>query len=386
MMRGLFRGLGVATCLLLWSGALRAQEKPNNSPWKDSFYPVLTTLDNDFPLLVIHFEERKANRPDEWYPRTPYAGLLALDAGASTAGSRFATVRFHAPTLRHDWRLLGTLTASRAARFGYFGLGNDTDFDDNNVSKSQPFFYRAKRVRYIGQVEVSRRVAGPLWVALAGGVEHSVLSDLPLPSVFRTEQGSSNITDTDTRGRLSLVYDSRDNEFVATRGIFAQTSLTLGSGGKGYSRISADLRGFVSVREGTVLAARIAGSGMSTDAPLNARFEIPEWENDVPVLGGTYSNRGLAFQRLAGRGVLFANAEVRHDLLNLGDFGAFTAFGFVDAGRVFETEDFSLTTKDMKVGAGGGLAVRLLRFIVWTFNFAGGPDGFQFSSGSGWAF
>jgi len=372
--------------LLLSTVGLRAQQKPNNSPWKDSFYPVLTSFDNDFPLLVIHFEERKANRPDLWYPRTPYAGLFSLDVAGSTSGSRYATARFQAPNLRDDWRLAGLLSASRAARFGYYGLGNDTDYDGGNVRNSQPFFYRAKRVRYQGQLELSRRVSGPLWVALAGGVERSVLSDLPRTSVFRTEQGTADITDTDARGRLSLVYDSRDNEFVATHGVFAQTSVTLGSGGSGYSRVSADLRGFLSVREGTVLAARIAGSSMSKDGPLNARFELPEWENDVPVLGGTFSNRGLAFQRLAGRGVLFANAEVRHDLLNLGDFGAFTAFGFVDAGRVFENEDFKLTTKDMKVGAGGGLAIRLLRFIVWTFNFAGGPDGFQFSSGSGWSF
>jgi hemolysin activation/secretion protein len=113
---------------------------------------------------------------------------------------------------------------------------------------------------------------------------------------------------------------------------------------------------------------------------------MPVWEGEIPVLGGTYSNRGVAFQRLAGKGALFASAELRHNLLDLGDFGAFTLFGFVDAGRVFEQEDFKLTTEDMKVGAGGGLAIRLLRFTIWTFNFAGGPDGFQFSAGSGWAF
>jgi len=28
----------------------------------------------------------------------------------------------------------------------------------------------------------------------------------------------------------------------------------------------------------------------------------------------------------------------------------------------------------------------VLRFTVWTFNFAGGSDGFKFTAGTGWAF
>jgi outer membrane protein assembly factor BamA len=160
----------------------------------------------------------------------------------------------------------------------------------------------------------------------------------------------------------------------------------VGSGGGNYTRLTADLRGYLPIREGTVFAVRIAGSSLSRKAPLNARFEVPEWENEFSVFGGAYSHRGLSYQRFAGRGVLFANAELRHDLLNLGDFGAFTLFGFFDAGRVFETEDFELTTKDMKLGGGGGLAIRLMRFTIWTFNFGGGPDGFQFNTGSGWSF
>jgi hypothetical protein len=40
----------------------------------------------------------------------------------------------------------------------------------------------------------------------------------------------------------------------------------------------------------------------------------------------------------------------------------------------------------MKLGGGGGLAIRVLRFTIWTFNFGGGPDGFEFSAGSGWSF
>ena len=40
----------------------------------------------------------------------------------------------------------------------------------------------------------------------------------------------------------------------------------------------------------------------------------------------------------------------------------------------------------MKVGGGGGVAIRLLRSTILTFNFAGGPEGFQFSAGANWPF
>ena len=37
-------------------------------------------------------------------------------------------------------------------------------------------------------------------------------------------------------------------------------------------------------------------------------------------------------------------------------------------------------------GGGGGIALRILRSTIFTFNFAGGPDGFNFSVGNGWMF
>jgi hemolysin activation/secretion protein len=104
------------------------------------------------------------------------------------------------------------------------------------------------------------------------------------------------------------------------------------------------------------------------------------------VLGGQYSHRSLDVGRLTGRHALFGNLEVRHDLLPFGDLGAITLIGFADAGRVFEDEGFRLTTDDLKVGGGGGVAFRILRSSIFIFNFAGGPDGFRFSVGTGWMF
>jgi hypothetical protein len=376
------RGLALVLCGLVLTGTAWGQEQQPKVPWRDNLYPYLSSLANDFPLLVLHYEQYQAA---DYFARTTYNGRVSLDAGASTHGSRFAMVRFHGPLLWKDWRVFGTALASRAARFGYYGLGNGTDYDEDLANDNQPFYYRARRTRYVGEAEVSRRITGPLWAAVGAGIEKSNMSDLPEPSIFRTEQGTEDVTDTDGRGRVGLVVDLRDNEFNTSRGFFAQGWVSRGSGGDGYTRIAADLRGYVAVREGTVITARVGGSDMDSEASVNTRFQVPLWENELSVLGGVTSNRGLPFQRFSGHGVLFGGLEVRHDLLNLGDLGAFTLFGFADAGRVFEHSDWRLTTDDLHVGGGGGLAIRILRTFIWTFNFGGGPDGFQFSAWSGWS-
>lgn len=363
--------------------ATLAGQEPRGSGWKDSFYPAFATLSNDSPIFILHFEERNAL---SFYDRVPYSGQLAVDVGANTAGTREAVVSFRAPLLWKNWRVAAVASATRLVRFGYYGLGNDTRFDPDSVRDAQPFWYRARRTRYLGSGEVSRRITGPLWIAGAVTLEHTNLSDLPLPSLFRTDLGTNNVSDTDLRGRMTLVIDTRDNEFNTTKGVFAEASVTRGSAGDGYTRYTGILRGYYPIREGTVVAARVLGSGITGTPGLNTRYEIPVWENELQALGGVYSNRGLDFQRFVGKDVLLGNLEVRHDLLNLNYLGAFTLIGFVDAGRVFEQTPFKLTTEDMKVGYGGGLALRLLSFTIWTFNFAGGPDGFKFSIGSGWMF
>ncbi|HEU5304078.1 MAG TPA: BamA/TamA family outer membrane protein, partial [Gemmatimonadales bacterium] len=276
-------------------------------------------------------------------------------------------------------------SATREVRFGYFGLGNDTEKNDDLVTPAQPFLYRVRRTRYQGQVEATRMIQGPLQVAMLGSVEDARFTSLPGPSVFRSDF-TPELDETDVSARAALIYDTRDNEFNTRQGLLLEAGAQIGSGGDGYTRLYTVLRGYVMPREGTVVAARLAAAGMGGSPTLDARFTIPAWEKEIPVFGGQYSHRSFDTGRFAGEHVLFGNLEVRHDLLPFGDLGAITLIGFVDAGRVFEGTHFKLTTSDVKVGGGGGLGLRILRSTIFTFNFAGGPDGFNFSVGSGWMF
>jgi outer membrane protein assembly factor BamA len=351
--------------------------------WRTSWFPYLAGGANDTPVLSFRLRHWQAA---DYEARTTYTAAFNADAGIAPKGSRYVSVTFKAPGYWKDWRLSLQATAERQARYGYFGLGNDTEFDKNADTDETPFPYRLRRTRYRVLAEVTRRIKGPLQVALLAGYTRARFTSLPGPSAFATDFPSGDFTQHDVNGRLALIYDTRDNEYNTHQGLLLEAGTQAGTGGDNYSRQYAILRGYLQVREGTVLAARLAGAGMGGTSSLDARFTLPGWEKEVPVLGGQYSHRGIDYGRLTGRGVLFGNFEVRHDLLPFGDLGAVTLVAFLDAGRVFEQEGFKLTTKDMKVGGGGAIALRILRSTILEFNFGGGPDGFQFSVGNGWMF
>jgi outer membrane protein assembly factor BamA len=376
--------------LLLGGPALAAAQEPAPTleaerypSWRTSYFPYFKSAFNDGPMLVFRVRHW---RPAEYEARTTYDAAFNFDAGITARGSRYVAAQFKAPNLWQGWRLAVQGAAERHVRYGFFGLGNETASDDDLVTDENPFIYRMRRSRYRGSVEVTHHLKGSLHVALLTEYEHTHFTSLPGQSEFVSAFPSGQLDQDDLAGRLALIYDTRDNEYNTQRGLLLEAGTQVGSGGDGYTRQYAMFRGYLPLREGTVVAARIGGSGMGGTPPLDARFNLPGWENPVPVVGGEYSNRGLDTGRLTGNGTLFGNLEVRHDLLSLGDLGAVTLLGFVDAGRVFEEESFRLTTEDMKIGAGGGLALRILRSSIFVFNFAGGSEGFNFSAGTGWMF
>lgn len=351
--------------------------------WVDSRYPYVSSGANDFPMLAARWQW---TRPvDDYFSPFPYEGTLSLDGGISFRGSYFLTATFHVPGIKPGWRLRAFAGITREARFGFFGVGNNTTFDEDLVNDNQPFFYRVRRERQRVQAELTRRIVGKLHVAGALGIENSELTQLPGPSVFRTNF-PSRLEDTDFTGRLSLIFDARDNEYNSTKGVLIEAGALHGSGGDGYGRIYGEIRGFLPLRDGTVLGARIAGSGTTGTPPLHASFELPMWERTITVLGGEDTHRGYDSGRFAGEHVLFGNVEIRHNILDLATIGALSAIAFVDAGRVFVGEEFRLTTDDLHVSGGGGLAIRILRSNIFTFNLAKSKEGWNFSMNSGWMF
>jgi hypothetical protein len=377
--------LGIARVVLIGLvvavAPLRAQG--NDQPWKDSYFPYISSAPNDFPMLYGHFSLFKRA---EYEDRSIFAGVLNVDGGVGIHGSWAVTTTFNAPSLWPHWRLASRVGIYRQGRLGYYGLGNSTKID-NAIQDSVSDYYRVSRTRIWVQTEISREIVHRLYLAVNGAYLPSYFTAVSGSSLFRSQYGNA-VNDQDLRGGVRLVYDGRNNEYDPRSGIYAEAGAFAGSGGDGYQRYESVVAGWVPipVTEGTVLAGWVGGSNLNGSPPLNARFEVPIWEAEIPVLGGAQSNRGLPSQRYVGRGVLAARLEARQDIINAGDFGALIVFIFADAGRVFENEAFKITTEDMKLGGGGGVAIRLLRSTIITFNFAGGPEGFQFSAGANWPF
>lgn len=347
------------------------------------YYPYISSSANDFPMYAARLNVIR--RAEDYFAPWSNRAIFQLDGGFTFKGSRRLTMRFQAPGLWEGWRVYSFASAEREARFGFFGLGNDTEFDDDLANDSQPFWYRVRRTRYHGRVEVTRWLSERFGIALAGGVARIHWTDLPGPSIF-TQSFGNELTETDITGRLTFVYDTRNNEYNTTKGLLFEAGVLAGSGGNAYTRAHVNLRGYLPVAEGTILAGRIVAAHLAGAPPLNARYDLPVWEETISALGGSSSFRALDEGRFAGQSTVFMNAEVRHHLIDAGGYGGLSVLAFLDAGRVFEESRTAVTDEDVKVGGGGGLAVRILRSTIFTFNYAYGPDGGKFTVASGWMF
>lgn len=385
--RGLIAG---CTAIVLVSAAVAAHaqgpepgQTNTDVPWRTSYFPYLSGLSNDGPLISARIRRSQAAPYEE---RVTARAFMQLDAGIGFRGTRFVAAQFGAPLLVKNWRFHGFAIASRESRYGFFGIGNGTTFDQGNVTDANPFFYRVQRTNYYGSFETSRRITGPLWFAVQVAAQSvKYVAHDEGTSVFLQTFGTE-LKQGDGSLRGALVYDSRDTEYDPHHGFLIEAGYQVATGGGNYERLYGIARGYLQVRQGTVLAARVAGSQLYGQPTLDALFGIPAWERPVPVLGGQFSFRALETGRLADKGVLFGNFEVRQNLVTFKNVVGIVLIGFVDAGRVFEDEQFSLTTSDMKVGGGAGIGLRFLRTTAFTLSVAAGPDKTRLTFGFGWMF
>ena len=160
-------------------------------------------------------------------------------------------------------------SADRQARYGYFGLGENTIYDKNLRSDSIPFPYRVRRTRYRGVAELTRVIRGPFMAAFQLNVEQVRFTSLPGPSAFTADVPSGELEQNDAAGRLALIYDTRDNEYNTHQGLLLEVGTQVASGGpgNGYTRQYGIFRGWLQVREGTVVAraSRRLGNGRPAD-------------------------------------------------------------------------------------------------------------------------
>jgi surface antigen Omp85-like protein len=354
-----------------------------SAPWRRSVYPTGVNLSgNTGPQIGVGFT--MARQADS-LARHLLDGSVVAAGGYGLRGSWFGSVLFRAPGLWPGWRLVVSGLAQREVRFEFVGLGNESTYDPDLVSDSQPNLYKLRRTRYRGTLEVTRGIGGGRLIAVAVGITHTQFDSLPGPSRFLSDFGP-RVAEVDRTARLSLVFDRRNNEYDPNRGFQAELSATVGSGGSGYTRFTGGARGYIPIGTHTVVALRVVAGRTAGRLPLSARFELPMWEGSIDPLGGPTSHRGLRSQRFVGRDAEFGSVELRQSLVRLGAHLELLGAAFVDVGRVFEHEAFALTTQDLKVGPGLGLGVRRNGKPLVNVSVTEGLDGIVVTSRTGWAF
>ena len=359
-------------------------------PARMDWFPYLLGDPTHGLLFIGHWQ---IARQSEYTARFPHDWFLGTEGAWGTRGSRMLTAKFRAPNLIPSWRFAADAGAVREGRFGYYGVGAGGDAGMDPEAQPTNFF-RVRRTQYYGRGEVTRNIKGPFSVSVGAGLTSYRYSSVEDDGLFAADHPDGPLQGTDATARFTVIYDTRTNELLPAKGLFLEAGVFGGSGrfcdapcGSGYVGLYAHGRGFVSPRRGIVLAGRVGYRTLGQNAPLDARYDFPGWERELSVFGGFDTNRGFPKGRLVGRRVIMTSTEVRYDLVDGGDYGSLTILAFMDGGGVYDAApNGPMTFSGWKTSLGVGIAFRVLRQAVVAFNFAKGPEGFNFTSGAGWSF
>lgn len=324
-----------------------------------------------------------------------YRASFSINGQISTSGSREVALDARLPDYFRGWRLVGSLTARRRPRENYFGIGESAGYDPANVTEAQQHFYQSLNVRLTGRGEVQRQVIGGLRLLAGFHAERWRIDTLPGPSRLRLDAAAGldptiGRPTTDIAVRAGVVYDTRDSEPAPRRGVLLEVIHAVADQELGsdldYTRTTASAAGYLPIGEVLVLAARVVGQRMGGTPRLGAYYPVEASDRLYEALGGPASHRALAEHRLLGRHKLFGSFDVRYDVAAVPTLARLTLVGFLDAGRVFETEAFELTARDMSVGGGAGVFLQFARAGILGTTLGYGPDGVTLQAHTRWSY
>jgi outer membrane protein assembly factor BamA len=281
------------------------------------------------------------------------------------------SVFFDAPhLLPQGWRLSAYLGREQHLATPYYGLGNETSRNESAEEPPNPYFYRYGRTGIRLNTDVQRSIAGPLRVLVGGGFRTTKIDMTPFDSgstlIMQEYAGFAFPDDRASTWRTGLVYDTRDRETGPTRGQWIEGLYQHGSKSSrpdgDFERLTGSARVYVSLTDRLVWAQRLVAQNVSGTVEFYDLFAIQNSYKDDEGLGGSGTLRGLPKNRFIGRGVLFANEELRwraSDFRLRGRESAVILSGFLDAGRVwYRGISMDGILSDYHVGFGGGVRLR----------------------------
>jgi outer membrane protein assembly factor BamA len=334
---------------------------------------------------------------EDWDAAPPFRASLSLDWVLSATGTGRLGLEAEFPNFFPGWRLELRLWMKREARQNFFGIGNDTEYEDDYVSDRQPHFYKQDRHRLYARGAVQREIVSGLRLIAGFHLERWRIDTLAGPSVYGSLINSGVVPSPDESAleanfRVGLIFDTRDDEVDPRRGvnveaIYSRADSSL-AGDVSYDRMTISAAGYLPLTEKLVIAGRVIGQGMGGSPAIGTYYMTETSGAPFGSLGGSKSHRALATDRFLGEDKLFGNLDARYRIVGERHVASASLVGFLDVGRVFQPgeEDFELTLDGMHVGAGFGTVLTFGRSGVlgWTIGY--GPDKLTLHSQVGWIF
>ncbi len=361
------------------------------SSWISAAYPKIFYTSRNVLTAGLYYEQVLPPGFEDWDDPPPYRGKLSIDGQLSTSGSKQVTTEARLPNLVPGWRFVLSFDAQRLARHNYFGIGNDTEFDGDNVFDSQKHFYRSDIRRMFVRGEVQRAVVAGLRVLAGFHAERWRVDTLSGPSLLAMDADPSlGINTGETTVRFGLVFDTRDDEVTTSSGVLLQAIVGIAdstfAGDVSYTRKTLSAAAYVPVSGTLVLAGRVVGQSMTGSPPLASLHLTDAIDRPYGGLGGARSHRGLAWHRFVGPDKLYSNIDLRYRVAGEPKVFSLSVLGFLDAGRVFDAGDFRVTVDDLHVGGGAGAIATIGRSGVIGLTLGVAEDGLRPIGHAGWTF
>lgn len=395
------RTLLAAFVLVTVAGSATAQRIIPNLPtlgssWTDIGYPKAYWTPTNGLSFGLYYSQIRPPGYDDWDAPPPYRASISLDAEISTSGSYHVGLDFKFPNFFPGWRFDLRFWTLRAARQNYFGIGNGTTYDGDNVTDDQQYYYKMDRRRLFIRGTAQRHIVGGLRALAGFHIERWKLDTLSGTTLLgdQVQAGLAPLVGTPVWQpslRLGLVFDTRNDEVTPRRGVLIEALFDVADsnvvGDVSFTRFTLSTAVYHSLLdEKLVLGGRIVGQSLNGSPPAGTYFTIGASERAYNGLGGSLSHRAIYTDRFLAQDKLFGNFDIRYMISGAPQIGTVSLLGFVDVGRVFQPTEDDFTLKGLHVGGGLGPVLTIGRNGIVGITFGWGPDKLIVQTQTSWAF
>ncbi len=237
----------------------------------------------------------------------------------------------------HDFDIVGKVEFAYPGVINFFGLGNETEKDDN-----LPYKYYRTRYRILEAHAMVRRRLGNLHLMAGPYLQHywnhydnnagKILAD---PVSVHLDSADVFSKKTYLGAKMAMKFDNRNNEIFPTRGVYWYNEFVSAFGmtptSDNFYRLTSDMTIYASL---TDPAKVIAVLGLGGGKIFTKSFEYFQ----AMALGNNSNFHGFRKNRYAGRSSLYGSLELKMKLFQVRSYlmpGQFGLTTFFDVGRVW---------------------------------------------------